>query len=127
MANKNENETVEQVCELTLDHAINHAQEAGDRLIKQAGCEACGREHHQLATWLRELKYCRNELAAKDAEIARLKSTSEVEKLKNCLRSAARWILTHDIYKNIGQEILDEAKKLLNDNGEFLLTPMKDG
>lgn len=67
----NKNETVEQVCEMSLDFAINHAQEAGDRLIKQDGCEACGREHHQLATWLRELKDCRSKLAAKDEEIAK--------------------------------------------------------
>lgn len=43
-----------------------------------------------------------------------------ITELKRCLRSAARWILTHDIYKNMGQEILDEAKKLLDDDGEFL-------
>lgn len=78
-----ENKPVEQICELTLDHAINHAQEAGDRLVKQDGCEACGREHHQLAAWLRELKDCRNKLAARDAEIKKLRDL--VKDLVNAL------------------------------------------
>lgn len=54
------------------------------------------------------------------AERAEAAHKRELEKLKRCLRSAARWILTHDIYKNMGQEILNEAKELLGDNGEFL-------
>lgn len=53
----------------------------------------------------------KHELAAKDAEI---------DSLKRTLRTAARWIMAHDIYGHMGSEILEDAKKLLNDDGRFL-------
>ena len=43
-----------------------------------------------------------------------------IAKLESALRSAARWIKCHDIYGHMAKEILDEAKALLNDDGEFL-------
>lgn len=40
---------------MTIDEAIMHAEE-------KSGCDDCGREHAQLAAWLRELKQLRAEL-----------------------------------------------------------------
>lgn len=40
--------------EMTLDEAIEHAQEIAD-----SRCDTCGQEHRQLAEWLRELKQYR--------------------------------------------------------------------
>ena len=45
---------------------------------------------------------------------------TETKKLHHWIRSAARWIKCHDIYHHIGQDLLEEAKKILNDDGEFL-------
>jgi hypothetical protein len=39
---------------MTLDEAIQHAQEVADR-----GCDQCARDHQQLADWLKELKELR--------------------------------------------------------------------
>lgn len=36
---------------MTLDEAIQHAQEIADK-----GCDQCAKEHQQLAEWLTELK-----------------------------------------------------------------------
>lgn len=43
---------------MTLDQAIEHAKEAGTRMINN-GCKSCGEEHLQLAYWLEELKQYR--------------------------------------------------------------------
>ena len=39
---------------MTLDEAIQHAQEVAD-----SGCDQCTKDHQQLADWLRELKELR--------------------------------------------------------------------
>lgn len=44
---------------------------------------------------------------------------------RELLRSCARWILTHDIYGHMAQELLAECKKVLGDDGR-LLTPKGD-
>ena len=41
---------------------------------------------------------------------------------RELLRSCARWILTHDIYGHMAQELLAECKKVLGDDGKFLIT-----
>lgn len=43
---------------MTLDEAIKHAEE------KAGNCE-CGKEHAQLASWLKELKAARAELQSR--------------------------------------------------------------
>ena len=40
---------------MTLDEAIKHAEEQSYKL----GCTECGKEHKQLAEWLKELKEIR--------------------------------------------------------------------
>ena len=37
---------------MTLDEAIDHAEEVASRVQ----CQPCANEHHQLAAWLRELR-----------------------------------------------------------------------
>ena len=44
----------------------------------------------------------------------------EVAKLKHWIKSAARWIKCHDIYHTSGDDLIKQAKEILNDNGEFL-------
>ena len=41
---------------------------------------------------------------------------------RELLRSCARWILTHDIHGHMAQELLAECKKVLGDDGKFLMT-----
>lgn len=40
---------------------------------------------------------------------------------RKLLRSCARWILTNDIYGHMAQELLDECKEVLGDDGKFLM------
>ena len=44
----------------------------------------------------------------------------EVEELKHWIKSAARWIKCHDIYHTSGNDLIKQAKEILNDDGEFL-------
>lgn len=44
----------------------------------------------------------------------------EVAELKHWIKSAARWIKCHDIYHTSGDDLLKQARELLNDDGEFL-------
>ena len=44
----------------------------------------------------------------------------EVAKLEHWIKSAARWIKCHDIYHTSGDDLIKQAKEILNDNGEFL-------
>lgn len=50
-------------------------------------------------------------IAAKDAEIA---------EIRHWIKSAARWIKCHDIYHTSGDDLIKQAKEILNDDGEFL-------
>lgn len=43
------------VDKMTLDEAIDHAEEQSCKL----GCTECGKEHKQLAEWLKELREIR--------------------------------------------------------------------
>lgn len=43
------------VDKMTLDEAIEHAEEQSCKL----GCTECGKEHKQLAEWLKELREIR--------------------------------------------------------------------
>ena len=45
----------------------------------------------------------------------------EVDELKHWIKSAARWIKCHDIYHTSGEDLIKQAKEILNDDGEFLL------
>jgi len=36
------------------------------------------------------------------------------------MMTAARWILCHDIHGHMGRELIEEAKEILNDDGQFL-------
>ena len=45
----------------------------------------------------------------------------EVAELKYWIKSAARWIKCHDIYHTSGEDLIKQAKEILNDDGEFLL------
>lgn len=96
MANKNE--TVEEVCELMTGWENHTWMSSTDH--KYIG---------ELAK--RILTAHKREISAKDAEI---------DSLKRTLRTAARWIATHDIYGHMGSAILEDAKKLLDDDGRFL-------
>ena len=44
----------------------------------------------------------------------------EVAKLEYWIKSAARWIKCHDIYHTSGNDLIKQAKEILNDDGEFL-------
>lgn len=44
----------------------------------------------------------------------------EVAKLEHWIKSAARWIKCHDIYHTSGDDLIKQAKEILNDDGEFL-------
>ena len=44
----------------------------------------------------------------------------EVAELKRWIRSSARWIKCHDIYHTSGDDLIKQAKEILNDDGEFL-------
>ena len=44
----------------------------------------------------------------------------EVAELKHWIKSSARWIKCHDIYHTSGDDLIKQAKEILNDNGEFL-------
>lgn len=46
--------------EMTLDDAIEHAREAGNRMLSENPDCSCGKEHLQLAKWLEELRNLRN-------------------------------------------------------------------
>ena len=41
---------------MTLDEAIVHAREVGEKMICNCETKSCGQEHLQLAEWLEELK-----------------------------------------------------------------------
>jgi hypothetical protein len=41
---------------MTLDEAIEHAEEVGNNLTNNCKTKQCGLEHLQLAQWLKELK-----------------------------------------------------------------------
>ena len=41
---------------MTLDEAIDHAKNMGEKMTLQCKTCACGQEHLQLAKWLEELK-----------------------------------------------------------------------
>ena len=43
-----------------------------------------------------------------------------IEELKHWIKSAARWIKCHDIYHTSGNDLIEQAKEILNDDGEFL-------
>ena len=44
----------------------------------------------------------------------------EVAELKHWIKSAARWIKCHDIYHTSGDDLIKQAKEILNEDGEFL-------
>ena len=44
----------------------------------------------------------------------------DVAKLEHWIKSAARWIKCHDIYHTSGDDLIKQAKEILNDDGEFL-------
>lgn len=44
----------------------------------------------------------------------------EIAELKHWIKSAARWIKCHDIYHTSGDDLIEQAKGILNDDGEFL-------
>ena len=44
----------------------------------------------------------------------------EVDELKHWIKSAARWIKCHDIYNTSADDLIKQAKEILNDDGEFL-------
>ena len=54
-----------------IDEAIKHCEEIASR----CGDTVCGTDHLTFASWLRELKLLRAEVAEKDKEIAKLVST----------------------------------------------------
>jgi hypothetical protein len=41
---------------MTLNEAIEHAEEVGNNLMNNCKTKQCGLEHLQLAQWLKELK-----------------------------------------------------------------------
>lgn len=41
---------------MTLDEAIEHAEDVGTKLMTKCETKQCGLEHLQLAQWLKELK-----------------------------------------------------------------------
>lgn len=41
---------------MTLDEAIEHAEDVGNNLMNNCKTKHCGLEHLQLAQWLKELK-----------------------------------------------------------------------
>lgn len=44
----------------------------------------------------------------------------EIAEMKHWIKSAARWIKCHDIYHTSGDDLIKQAKEILNDDGEFL-------
>ena len=44
----------------------------------------------------------------------------EVAELKHWIKSAARWIKCHDIYHTSGDDLIKQAKEILNDDDDFL-------
>lgn len=44
----------------------------------------------------------------------------EVAELKHWIKFAARWIKCHDIYHTSGDDLIKQAKEILNDDGEFM-------
>ena len=71
---KDDNETVEQMSEMSIDSAIEKAKETGVRLSDQGGCEFYSREQLQIVAWLRELKRLRGYDAAHKREIDSLRA-----------------------------------------------------
>ena len=69
-------------------------------------------------------EYCDNEFAAIEPETVadRIEAAHQrdVAKLEHWIKSAARWIKCHDIYHTSGDDLIKQAKEILNDNGEFL-------
>ena len=50
---------------MTLDEAIKHCEEEAEKYMEygiETECYQCGKEHEQLAEWLKELKEARAEL-----------------------------------------------------------------
>lgn len=47
---------------MTLNDAIEHCEEVANRMTAQ-GCEECAEDHRQLAKWLNELKWLREQKA----------------------------------------------------------------
>ena len=69
-------------------------------------------------------EYCDNEFAAIEPETVadRIEAAHQrdVAKLEHWIKSAARWIKCHDIYHTSGDDLIKQAKEILNDDGEFL-------
>ena len=70
-------------------------------------------------------EYCDNEFAAIEPETVadRIEAAHQrdVAKLEHWIKSAARWIKCHDTYHTPGDDLIKQAKEILNDDGEFLL------
>lgn len=89
----NNNETVEQVCSVLYTYP------------KAEVCDG------SVLTVLNNDKIADRILAAHKREIA---------EMKHWIKSAARWIKCHDIYHTSGDDLIKQAKEILNDDGEFL-------
>ena len=57
---------------MTLDEAIKHCEEEAEKYMEygiETECYQCGKEHEQLAEWLRELKHLREVIKAWNSRI----------------------------------------------------------
>ena len=46
----------------------------------------------------------------------------EIAKLEHWIKSAARWIKCHDVYHTSGDDVIKQAKEILNDNRDNVAT-----
>lgn len=92
-------------CDDSVADIVSNMRDYADRTEKQG---------------LYDLRECGTEYLRALADLIEAASKREVAELKHWIKSAARWIKCHDIYHTSGDDLIKQAKEMLNDDGEFL-------
>ena len=90
---------------MTLDEAIKHCEEEAEKYMEygiETECYQCGKEHEQLAEWLKELKELRDSVGA-----IKLKAMKEALELIRALKASLQ-VWEENPFKAIGQTCIEK-------------------
>ena len=74
---------------MTIDEAIKHCEEEAEKYMEygiETECYQCGKEHEQLAEWLKELKHLKEEVKLMKPDLD--SKNAELKEAKKLLRLA---------------------------------------
>ena len=105
---------------MTIDEAIKHCEEEAEKYLEygiETECYQCGKEHEQLASWLKELKEAKmllnlalcdlnNGTCSKFCSTCTKVNTHECQDYK---RKNYRWVHTDEALKLLGEFKKDDA------------------